>query len=201
MYIIIRIIAGIIIFIGLWLLIKRSKIKNKRLLLISCFISILILTSLSALCPIENLVISFSNPEKVFHYLHSGEITGTINGNSSSMILYRSNDDNSWAIIPKGKNGWKIGTYFSYKEIFNKTIERRVVKVYNVKNTEDYYVIIWDPLATDVVDITDNKGAEFTHNMMANEVLSTKNVMYYTYVKNIRDGYALIIDGNEIILY
>lgn len=199
-YAIIRLFLGFLVGISTFFILRKTKIKKTVILRLSPFLMGLVSYYVFFCIPIENLFINFSTPEKAFYYLHSGDITATINGDSSALILYKNNDANSWVIVPKKNNSWKLDVFGFNRSLITKTVDRRMINVYNAKNTDDYYVTVWDPSATEIVGIADDQGTEFEH-IEENNATSTKNVTYYGYVRNITDGYSLTIDGNEIKIY
>lgn len=62
---------GFIIAIVLFVLIKYTKTIYKRKCCIAAFIAVSITVSLLYLIPFENAFITFSTPEKAFHYTNS----------------------------------------------------------------------------------------------------------------------------------
>jgi hypothetical protein len=73
---------------------------------------------LSYLVPFENLFITFSSPESAFKYKINKDINAIIEGNDSTFIIYSNDGANSFEAFPKSKNGWKLGTAFSYDLFF-----------------------------------------------------------------------------------
>ena len=65
---------GFIIAIVLFVLIKYTKTIDKRKCCIAAFIVVSITVSLLYLIPFENAFITFSTPEKAFHYTNSCDI-------------------------------------------------------------------------------------------------------------------------------
>ena len=196
----IRLIVGTIVFIVIVVLVSKSHCRKKRGILIFSLVATMILTSLSSLVPIENVFIHFSTPEKAFYYSASGTITGVMEGEQSAIILHRGNDASSSSFIPKGKKGWKIGTFFTYREIASKLVDTRMITITNVKNTDDYYVTVWDPFATNIVEITDSEGSNFQYIEDEHKSTPDRVITYYTYVKGLAKGYTMTIDGETIKL-
>ena len=197
-YIFIRIIIGFALVVVATITIRRSRLRKKKLITICSFIAIIIATSLSHLLPVENLFVRFSSPERAFEYSVNGTISEVVTGEHSALVLYRINDSVSIAVLPRDDRGWKIGTYFSYDEVFSETVNRRTINVYNAKNTNDFYILIKEPLATDIATITDSNHSAFQSIWEENEMLGTKDILYYAYVQDMNDNYSIIIDGEPI---
>lgn len=199
-YGIIRIILGLFLGILTYFVI-RKKIK-RRIIIFILPIMIVIFSCYALFCiPIENAFLEFSSPEKAFHYLYTGDVKSTIDGESSTMVLYTNNNASSWAIIPKSGNGWKLDVLQSNKDILSKTVDRYIINVFNARNTEDYYVTIWDTFTKDIIDITDSKGSKFQYIEEENKGTSDKNVKYFTYVKGLEDGYSITIGNETYVLF
>lgn len=179
----------------------RKRIIKKKIILRLIPIAIAVISYYFLFCfPIENLFIDFSTPDKAFHYLYSGNIKQIIDGNASTMVLYMDNDAYLYAIIPKKNNSWKLDVFQFNSNILSKTINKRIINVYNAKNTNDYYITIWDPVAKDVVEVTDSKGTIFQHIEDKNKATSDRNITYYGYMKGLEKGYTIIINGENVVL-
>lgn len=82
-----RIILGITIFIiGYFLIGKIKSINAFRKLIITFMLSV-ILTTLSALIPLENVFVTFSSPESAYNYNHSGKVKLIVNGSKTDFIV------------------------------------------------------------------------------------------------------------------
>lgn len=199
-YTFIRIVIGLVIGIGLFLILKKIQIKKKCYLNFLPIVTVLILFYALYCIPIENLFVNFTSPEKAFHYLYSGDVIETIDGNSSTMILYKNNDVHSQTIIPKKNNGWKLDVFQFNVSILSKTIDRHIINVYKARDTDDYYVTVWDTFTNDIVNVSDSKGSNFQYIEEENKATLDKNVTYFAYVKDLDDNYSIIINGKSISL-
>lgn len=196
-----RIIFIVIILILTILLIKKK--IYKKLVLIVCIILCLIIVSLSAIYPVENIFISFKSQEDVFKYANSGKIEAIANGEKSSMIIY-SNGNNSYShyIVPKTENGYKIPNFFSEKKIAHKFGGYGSFDVYSLSGTNDFFV---DGLLT--LDSSNQKIVDSNKRLINYIVLhenpdtNTKSVLIYSNLKDITDDYYLIINDQKIRLF
>ena len=185
-YIIVRFFFFAILFIVFF---KTFKRHLKKITVIVSIIVTLILFSFSYLVPFENLFFNFSSPQDVFRYQLMGKPISIVEGKDSALILYINNGTISQSIIPKTKNGWKIGTYFSYEGVLTKDWKYNTIVIYRCKNSSDFYVFVSDPLAKKFEDISDNKDSSFYHY---------SNESYYSYVYGIDKDYTLTINGEKI---
>lgn len=200
-YIIIRIIIGLIIGSILFFILKKSKIKKNFLCFFLSFFIALISSYILYCIPIENLFVDFSSPEKAFNYLYSGNIKKTIDGESSTMILYTKNNVHSQAIIPKNNNNWKLDIFQLNNSIAAKTVNRHIINIYNARNTDDYYITIWDSFTDHSINVTDNENSKFQYIIEENRATADKNIIYYAYIKGIEKNYSITIDGEKISLF
>ena len=200
MYFIIRTIIFIIILIIFLVICKRKKKKIKRNTAIIIVIIWGVILSLSYFLPVENFFYTFKSPEEVFNYTREGEILIRVDGENSNMIL--ANEDATttiYDIIPKSQDGWKIGNTFSTTEIVLKSYcNDSSIIVYNYKNSNDYYIILYQSLVEankNLSSITDNVNTEFNNFSKNVENTDTKDIIYYGYTNKFTDSYRITIDG------
>ncbi len=198
-YSIVRIFIFILFFLVFLILYKRKKKILRGTVIAFSFVVAMALCSMSSLMPVENLFITFSSPQNVFNYSIMGNMGTVIEGKDSALILYSYRGSESYSVIPKAKNGWKIGTYLSYEEVFAKTWQNgdekiHMIRVYECKHTNDYYVVIHNFFSKNPINISDNRNSLFQKNKSSIDPSTT----YYSYVYNIGQDYELTIDG-EII--
>ena len=198
MYSIIRTIIFIIILIIFLVIYKRKKTTMKRNTTIIFVIIWGVILSLSYFLPVENIFYVFREPEDVFKYKCRGEITDIMEGNHSAMILYRDRNENLFEMIPRNKEGWKIGTYFSYKKVLSTQCDLTIVTIYNCKNSNDYYIIIMDLFVHQSENqsiITDNINTEFNNFSKNIQNTDMKDIIYYGYTNQFTEDYKLTING------
>lgn len=109
---------GFIIAIVLFVLIKYTKTIDKRKCCIAAFIAVSITVSLLYLIPFENAFITFSSPEKAFHYTNSWDIDNIVSGTETSFVIASKNNVNTYKIVPKTQKGWKISSTLATKDMF-----------------------------------------------------------------------------------
>lgn len=151
LFISLRILAWVALTIPCIFAIRRSSAVRKRALMITSIVLLMLLMSLTAMFPVENLFLHFDTPEDVFHYTNTGDIYGRVDGNSSSMILYTKEPNVIGEyIVPKTDTGYVIPTYLSNKTVWNSMDSNGVVQVYWQKGTQDHYVMVF--LGADAAD-------------------------------------------------
>lgn len=110
----------------LWLLpsavgvhgICASACRRKRLCCALCVLFFLLLASLSAVFPVENLFLHFRTPERAFAYQHMGKIEHILYGEDSCFVLYKNeNGADSDCILPKTAAGYSLSTRWTKQGI------------------------------------------------------------------------------------
>lgn len=182
---------GIVLFGGLYV-VKKKKVKKFQLILF--VICILVLWSVSGLLPVENIFITFSSPEKAYEYVNSEKIQLVVEGDHTVLVVGKESPRKYvYLIIPKSDSGWKIGRGLDTKLIKQKVVDEIVVRVYQYRNTDDYYVTVSD-VRGNVVDINDNNDSIF-HVL---EEIEGSYYTYYAYVNKITDQYSITVNGEEV---
>ena len=148
---------------------------------------------------VENLV-TFSSPEKAFLFSQSGEIKIIEEGKNSAGILYYQGDTQQQDIIMRQGDRWKIGADFLNKEIRLEYEPMKSITVKRARGTLDYYVLIYQPFTSKVIEVSDNKGSEFRFIQEDHKEMETFGAIYYAYVYDLNDTYELYIDGKTIKL-
>ena len=130
LFISLRIFAWVALAIPCIFAIRRASAVRKRALMITSIVLLMLLMSLTAMFPVDNLFFRFDTPEDVFHYTNTGDIYGRVDGDSSSMILYTKNSNVIGEyIVPKTDTGYVIPTYLSNKTVWNSMDSNGVVQV------------------------------------------------------------------------
>lgn len=196
-FIMIRLAFGSITFIIGFLLIRKSGVIHKRRWSIITFVIAIILTTISALIPIENALITFSSPKSAYNYNNSGDVKLIVDGKKTDFVVGAKGDTDIYAIIPKANSGWKIGMGLDTKRIIQTISDGITIYVYQYKNTNDYYITIFDTKGGSL-DITDNRNSKFKYLDKSNSSLGRMFYTYYAYINEFNDQYALTINGKLI---
>lgn len=199
LYGMIRLGIGFIIAIVLFVLIKYSKTIDKRKCCIAAFIAVSITVSLLYLIPFENAFITFSSPEKAFHYTNSWDIDNIVSGTETSFVIASKDNVNTYKIVPKTQKGWKISSALATKDMFRYFYNGISIHIYRYKNSSDYYIALFD---TDggQINITDNRGSDFI-SVIRNQSADIEPVYhYYACINNIDSEYVITLNGEDIKL-
>ena len=199
MYNIVRIIIGCSIFAILKKLTKKCKqsIKNK----ISIGISILLYVVI-VFIPFENLFITFDSPVKAYDYYDFGKsnVVLLVDGENCDLIVDDDEGTLRSFIVPKTKDGWKIGTSLNNikkEQKFNYD-NFLFTEVIQYKNTSDYFIIIGNG---EELNISDNHNSKFYFIDQKNDILDENPYrIYYAHVSDFDSQYRVIINGVELTL-
>ena len=201
MFSIIRLIIGCV-FLGCSIsVIKKSKVVCKRLLYV-VFTSISVaLIAVLAFLPFENLFITFNSPKAAYEYYNFGKsnIELVLEGNNCDFVIDRKNDSDTYLIIPKTTDGWKIGIGSNTKRIVQKLTNGITVYVYQYKNTSDYFITILDTNGGEST-VLDDYNTEFSSLKRNNDFLGKTFVTYYAHISNFNPQYSVTVNGDKIVL-
>ena len=208
-YSLVRLIFWIVVWILAGFMLRNTKIfKQKpsvsRLTasgtLVLGVVGCLILTSVSALFPVENLFINFKSPEAVLRYtsFDVGEISYILDGNSSCLINYKKiGGATASDLVLKSEAGYKISNTFSVKVLPNRLKEGRFLMVQHVVGTDDYYVLGTTVLPDGEFYIVDCYGEEIKNIDTTNAGLGDKFVSFEAFVEGYTDDYYVLINGEK----
>lgn len=197
MFTIFRLVFGSIVFVTCFILIRKSRTLHKRRWLITAFVAAIILTTISALIPIENAFVIFSSPESAYHYNNSGDVKLVVNGEESDFIVGSNGDTEVYTIVPKSNDGWKLGMGLDTKRVVQITSDGISVCVYRYKNSDDYYITVFDTTGGPF-DITDNRSTKFQCLDESNSALNKTFYTYYAYINDYDNQYVLTVNGKTI---
>lgn len=193
----IRIVLWLVISALAIIKIRASKIVKKKLVTILTVVLCMILLSVSAMFPVENLFINFKSPESVFNYAKSGKIDEIIRGQESCMVIYsKGNSTGGHYIIPKTKKGYKVPSCFATKKVSHKFDKIGIFDVYNVNGTQDYYVFGTVHLKDDgnEIDIFNGKNEKVESNIVR---VGNTNFIYF-FLDDFSNEYYLLINGEKV---
>lgn len=201
MYYIIRMIIGFIFLVCSIIAIKNFKSIRKHILyIIFTGLSVLLIVVLTFL-PFENLFITFDSPKAAYEYFNLGKsnIELIVEGEDCDFIVDRKNDSDTYLIIPKTADGWKIGVGSNTKRILQKLSNGVVLYVYQYKDTSDYFITILDTNGGEST-ISDEYNSKFFSLERYNDSLGKNFVTYYTHITNLNPQYSVIVNDNKIVL-
>lgn len=167
--------------------------------IMNTFIAVSITVSLLYLIPFENAFITFSTPEKAFHYTNSWDIDNIVSGTETSFVIASKNNVNTYKIVPKTQKGWKISSALATKDMFQYFCNGISIHIYRYKNSSDYYIAVFD---TDggQINITDNRGSNFI-SVIQNQSADIEPVYhYYACINNMDSEYVITLNGEDIKL-
>ena len=201
MYMIIRIIIGCV-FLGCSILtINNSKLTHKQMLRTVIVIVSVAATCLSAFFPFENFFITFNSPETAYRYysFSNSDIELCVEGENCDFLVDSANGSDTYLIIPKITNGWKIGIGANTKRIIQKISDEIIVYVYQYKDTGDYFVTILDTNGG-TSTIQDGYSTQFYSLEKKNDSLGKTFVTYFAHIPNFDSQYTLVVNNNTIEL-
>ena len=201
MYNIIRLIIGCIFLVCSVTTIKKSKVIRKHILyVVFTSLSVLLIVMLAFL-PFENLFVIFDSPKAAYEYFNLGKsnIELIIEGDDCDFIIDRKNDSDTYLIIPKTADGWKIGVGSNTKRIVQKLSNGIVLYVYQYKNTSDYFMTILDTNGGEST-VLDEYNTKFFSLERYNDSLGKTFVTYYAHITNLNPQYSVIVNDNKIVL-
>ena len=199
MYNIVRIAIGCVLLAGFIVGIKKSKLTRKKssYVLVAC-ISIVLVVILSFL-PFENLFITFGSPEKAYEYysIHKSDVVLVLEGDNSDLVVARKDYSDTYLIIPKTSDGWKIGIGSNTKKIAQKFDDGIAAYVYQYKNTSDYFITVLDTNGGEFA-LRDDYDTEFVSLNNDNAYSEKTFVTYYAHISDFNSQYSVTVNGSTI---
>ena len=159
----------------------------------------LILTTITALIPIENAFITFSSPQSAYYYNNTGNIKLIVNGTNTDLIVAAKGNTYFYNIVPKSNDGWKLGMGADTKRIVQTISDGISIYIYKYKNSNDYYITILNTKGGQL-NISDNCASEFHSINQVNTALNKTLYTYYAYINKYDDQYSLTINSETIKL-
>lgn len=188
----------ILVFLAFVLVLKKVELnKVKRTVLL--VLTVLVCT-ISAFVPVENLFVDFSSPEAVYKYrnLQAPEELTVVYGEESAMVIAQK-DQNSYNVryTPKSEDGWKIGNALNVKSVYCESKDGFIIDVKRYGKTTDYYIEV-KSIGKQIEKITDSENSEFISVGKSENDADSEIVIYYTAVQNFSNQYWIEIDGEKI---
>ena len=153
-----------------------------------------------AFLPVENLFITFDSPEAAYEYYNWGgsNVELIIEGNSCDFVVDRQSEFDTYLIIPKTTDGWKIGIGSNTRRIAQKISDGIVLYIFQYKNTNDYFITIMDTNGGES-KISDDYNTEFYALEKNNPVLKNTFITYYAHVPDFNSQYSVTVNDNLIV--
>ena len=188
MYNLVRMIIGGIIFACSMIAVKKSKVPNKRALRLVFTILSVVLTGLLGFFPFENLFVTFDSPKTAYNYYHTSEksiIDIIVEGDACDFVVggEKGTVTQTYLIIPKTEDGWKVGIVNYTKRIARKDYDKNILRVFQHKNTNDYFVIIFNAKG-EKMTITDEYNTQF---FPLEKIIDSDGQTFVTYYGHITD--------------
>lgn len=168
---------------------QRNKLGKKKYAILVMMI-IFVVMPVSSLFPVENLFVTFSTPEKSFHYVNLEKAKIVISGDTTDLVI---GHEDTYLIVPKTDKGWKIGRGLDTKSVSVNYNDGIVVVLFKHKKSGEYYVEVID-MEEKVRTIKDSGDSEF-YNFKYGGICR-----YYAYVHNLNDNYELFVNGKRVDL-
>lgn len=154
----------------------------------------IVLATLSAIFPFENVFITFETAQEAFSYACTGEAEYKLEGEDSCLFVY-SKDDNTYShfIVKKENGGYKIANQYSLKTLSKNFSEAGHFVIYRVKNSEDYYVFFSvNPKENEsTIKLLSASGEEIGVNI----VRVKESNFYYFYTNEPPENYRISLSG------
>lgn len=201
MYIIVRLVLGCVFLVCSVAAIKRSKAIHKNTLyVVSTSISVMLVVA-SAFLPFENFFVTFSSPKAAYEYytLEKPNIQLVVEGDNGDLIIDRQSGTDTYLIIPKTVDGWKIGIGANTKRIIQKVSNGIVVYAYQYKSTNDYFITILDTNGGEST-VSDECGTSFFSLEKYDKPLGKTFVTYYAHITDLNPQYSVTVNDNRIAL-
>ena len=201
MYTIIRLLIGCTFLVCSMIVIKNSKGIRKHIWYIAfTSLSVLLIVVLTFL-PFENLFMTFDSPEAVYAYYYLGKsnIELVVEGDDCDLIIDRKNNSDTYLMIPKTADGWKIGVGSDTKRIMQKFSDGISLDVYRYKDSGDYFITIIDTNGGEST-ISDEYNTKFLSLERYNDSLGKNFVTYYAHITNLNPQYSVTVNDIPIVL-
>lgn len=182
--------------ITIYIIYKES--RKRRYVVIGVFCGFLLYVILGFI-PFENITRVFSSPIEVYEYRNPGaQARLVVEGNESDYVIGDEGESSVIMVVPKTDNGWKMGTGAELKTILKYINETVVVYLRQYKDTNDYYMTIYD-LKGKEIEIQDSCGSEF---LSLEDTISSEDsfITYYAYISEYNEDYWISVNGEKLNL-
>ena len=140
---------------------------------------------------------TFSSPQSAYRYNHFGYVNLVINGKQTDFVVASNGDTDLYSIVPKTKEGWKIGMGSDTRIISQTITDGIVIYVYQYKNSDDYYIIISNT-NEGPLKISDSCDSKFISSNKTSSAVNKDYYTYYAYINNFNAMYEVIINDKVV---
>lgn len=138
--------------------------------------------------PIENYFMNFSSPEQVFNYMYNSDVELVVEGKHSALVIGEDNKRNdSFSIVSKSQDGWKISTTLNEKRKDTIVTSDFLINLIYHKKTDEYYIVV--DIFSETSKPLDSCESSF--------VFFERDSSYYAYISEYNDNYWIEINGNR----
>ncbi|MBQ8789843.1 MAG: hypothetical protein IJZ51_00855 [Ruminiclostridium sp.] len=175
-------------------MLNKKKLLRKKSVAIITIVSIIAFTSLISIFPVENAFIRFDTPEQAFSYVETGKFDYVVEGESSSMVVYKK-DSNTYSqiFLLKDEKGYMLNSFYGYTLTDRMLDGNYALDIFKVKNTDDYYI-------TGVL-VSDTSNVELksdTRDVKYDIRYNENNNFFSAYIKEYADDIYLVCDGEKV---
>lgn len=181
--------------------IGRSRIRRRRIAAVLGAALCLLAVTVSAMFPVENLVMSFRSPEDVFSYMESGEVLDVLEGDASCAVIYADGRYMAGNLIAaKAADGYHLPGYFSARRIFHRFDREGTFDIYRMAGTEDYYLFGTVVVKSPELRIADASGSPLRCIAAEMGVGETETLYLYAFAADCAQFAWLQIGDEQIAL-
>lgn len=151
--------------------------------------------------PFENLFVTFHSPKAAYEYFCFGKsnIELVVEGAHCDFVVDRKKESDSYLIIPKTADGWKVGIGSDMKWVAHQYFKGTVINVCQYKNTGDYFIIVFNSNG-ETATVSDKNHTKFYSLEKYNPALEKTFVTYYASIPNFNSQYSVTINNTEMVL-
>lgn len=193
--------AIIIVFLVLILLIifLKRMYRNHKVIMSIVIAVFAFISYILCVFPIENYFITFKTPSDVCNYYMKFPVKEYIYNNDSCMAIGGNSGFESFVILPKDKEGYKIPYYFQEVNVANQFGQYGYFEIYTLRNTNDYYICGSISFVEEEVNIEVCDGSNLTVRSSEKNDLGYKTIWIYGAV-NYSDDFFVIVNGEKVSL-
>ena len=185
-----------VIFVPLIIVLNKKKILKKKYAAPIIIVAFLLFSSAISSFPVENAFLRFDTPEQAFYYVETGKYDYVVEGENSSMVVYKK-DSNTYSqiFLLKDEKGYMLNSFYGYALIDRIFDGNHALDIFKVKNTDDYYIT-----GVLVSDASNIELKSDTRDVVCNVFYKENSVIFYAYVKEYADDIYLVCDGEKVEL-